>query len=387
MVTAEELRPTDSLYLLLTEACNLRCKYCFVNQKPKNMSYEMAFDAMNWVAKSNPDKNFSIIFFGGEPTIRWHEMIVPLVIYGRQAYGNRVDFSITTNGLLLDEEKLKFMKKYNINFLLSFDGCKDCMDINRPLPGGASAFDVISLNIPKILEYQPNTTMRATIFHETVDYVFDSYKFAVDNGFKHTFFAIDTFTEFTEDEFKILESELYKVADLYIELYKQGNTVIFDPMIRQQTKKPMNCDGNCGACIPDLGMSKCGVGSNGGVALTPNGDLFTCQEAATTAVKHRFYVGNIYTGVDNEKRADIINSIDGSKIRCEKENYCDECLAKSVCDGGCMARNYEQFKDFNIQPYNYCRYENIMWKVNGYIKRNLPPSNISNDQPMPAMFS
>ena len=126
MIVKRELPKIIGGFLNLTQRCNLKCKYCFVVQQPKEMTFQVAKDAADFFANNakTTKQMPSINYFGGEPLLKWDDIIVPLTEYIRDKYGMNFRLGITTNGILLDEEKLEFMKKYGIGFLFSIDGNK-----------------------------------------------------------------------------------------------------------------------------------------------------------------------------------------------------------------------------------------------------------------------
>ena len=141
-------------FLNLTQKCNLKCKYCFVTQQPKEMDYKTAKDAVDFYAKNALDNLDipDITFFGGEPLLKFEYIIKPLVEYIRKRYGD-FEISVTTNGTLLDEEKLKFLRDNNVGLLLSIDGDKETQNHNRPFHSGKGSFDEIDVDL--ILKYYP----------------------------------------------------------------------------------------------------------------------------------------------------------------------------------------------------------------------------------------
>ena len=187
--------PID-ICLNITDSCNLACKYCFVQQKPHFMTLDMAKKATDWLISNlekrkelgKKDEQVNINFFGGEPTLLYEEIIVPLVLYGEEKYPNQIRFGITTNGTLLNKERIDFFTKHKIYLLLSIDGAKETQDFNRPQRNGEGSFDLVEKNISYLLENKPNTTFRATLYQPTVKNLFENYRYAQRKGFKYIFF-------------------------------------------------------------------------------------------------------------------------------------------------------------------------------------------------------
>lgn len=366
-----------SLFLGLTENCTNRCRYCFVHHNPKEMSYEMALKGMKWLTEQTNGK-VVINFFGGEPMMKWDDVIVPLVLYAEKYYPNRVTYNITTNGVLLNNERILFMKEHLFNMLLSFDGVKECQDFNRPMANGKGSFDIIEPKIASILAAYPKTTMRMTVHHESVKHYYDCHKFAVERGFQSVFAAVDTFGKWTEEEYGELENQMYKVADLFISLVKLGKYMEFNPLLRG-IQDVLKLEG-LKSIPPKINRElpgKCGIGSNQACILAPDGNFYTCQEVFTIdEVKDHFLIGNINDGINNARRKEIYSCLDVNKFRCSTPDYCKECSVKLVCDGGCSARNYEQNRDINVLPEPYCREHNIRLKVCKYIQNELKDNEL-----------
>ena len=388
--TTGGLPPISSLFLGVTGDCTHRCRYCFVSHNPEEMTYEMAFRGLMWLSRQTApnqrqqNQNLLLTYFGGEPMMKWDDIIVPLTITAKGLFKQRINFGITTNGYLLNPERIEFMKKYNMSPLLSFDGVRECQDTNRPLANGKGTFDKTYPNIKPLLTAFPNITMRMTVYHKTVHLLYENHRFAIENGFKATFAAIDTYGEWTEEEYQTYENELYRVADLFISLVKEGKWVEFNPLIRDARKLRITRGEIPPRAIKKPLTGKCGIGSNNSVLLAPDGKFYTCQETYTIPeVKEYFYAGDIETGVDNERRLAIINDLDQSKFRCVNPALCETCPYKGHCEGGCSARNYEHNRDLNLLPEATCRDEQIRYKVISYIDERLKDNQLYQAQTKP----
>ena len=173
------MKKISSAFLNLTNACNLACQYCFVEQHPDFMTLETAKYAADWLASNaeNGDKP-SINFFGGEPLLQWDKIIVPLTEYIRGKYGRNFQLSMTSNCILMDEEKAAFCKENGIGLLFSVDGDKATQDCNRPCRDGRSSFDILLPKMPIVLEYWPHVTFRSTVTPETCGELYRNMLFA-----------------------------------------------------------------------------------------------------------------------------------------------------------------------------------------------------------------
>lgn len=372
-----------TLWLGLTEACNLKCSYCFVHQNPIHMSYELAVEGIDWIANQQ-EGGFHIQYFGGEPLLRWNEIIVPLTIYIEKTYPNRASIGITTNCILLDEEKLKFAKAHNIDVLFSIDGNKECQDINRPLMNGGSSFDVIKDKLPLILQYYPDATFRMTVDNKTVHTMYDNVKFAIETGFKNTFGAINQFPNWTMEELEEYERQYYKIADLFIDEVNKGNFLNINPMVKmfQKLYKVEHSSNRERQINASIGFGKCGIGSSGGTVLAPSGLFYSCQEVFTNAeTRDHYLMGNIKDGVIDDLRHKIFKDVNPRLQRSSNEKMkCENCHVNEVCDGGCSVRNYDISRDHNIIPFPYCVSENILFEVCMYIKGKLKNNELFNER-------
>lgn len=359
-----------SAFLVVTQACNLKCKYCFVVQKPRSMKYETAQDAADFLAKNAFERNETpgINFFGGEPLLKWHDIIVPLTLYIREKYGNNFELSMTTNGVLLDEEKLEFMKKHKIGFMVSIDGNKKTQDLNRPCGNGKSSFDIIAPKIPMFLKYNPNMTFRATVDHDNVHEYLNNHKFAVENGYTNMFSIVNVFSEWSEEEKNELERQIQLTADYYLSLLYKGINFSMNPfgnMFNKIEKIKYAEENNEFRTAGEglLAYGRCGLGASKFASIGTDGKLYSCQEMSDNDdLGKPFIIGNIYNGTDNEKRMAIIEKFDPKKVHSTENMDCKKCPFYMICDGACTINNYFANGDLNIMPSILCFYYQCLYK-------------------------
>lgn len=359
-----------SAFLVLTQGCNLKCKYCFVVQKPRSMTYEIAKDAADFLARNAKDRNEvpSINFFGGEPLIKWDDIIIPLTQYIRGEYGDKFELSMTTNGVLLDEEKLEFMKRNKIGFMVSIDGNKKTQDLNRPCSNGKSSFDIIGPKIPLFLKYNPNMTFRATVDHDNADEYLNNHKFAVENGYTNMFSIVNVFSKWSEEEKTELEKQIHMTADYYIELLYDGIdftmnpfTSMFNKISRIREAESKNEFRNAGVGL--LGYGRCGLGASKFASIGTDGKIYSCQEMSDNDDMGKpFIIGNIYNGTDNEKRMDIIRKFNPKLVHSTDGMDCKKCPFNMICDGACTINNYFANGDLNVMPSILCFYYQTLYK-------------------------
>lgn len=347
-----------SAFFILTNQCPLKCAYCFVNQNVEKMSLQMALDAANFLIKNSKETGFtpSITFFGGEPLLEWNSIIVPLTNYLRNEYKQPFKLSITSNCVMMTEDKLKFLEENDIGLLFSIDGDKETQDINRPFHNGKSSFDVLKDKIPLILKYFPGMTFRATIHRPTTKHTFHNMKFAIENNYTNMFFIPNVFDEWTQGDKNILKAQLSLFGDYFIENARQGKIIhlnnldkIFPKILdinyayKRQLDRPII-------------THKCGLGTGASASISTDGKIYACQEMPTN--DEIFEIGNIYDGENLEKRKKLA-SLFNSQIVYGLDN-CEKCKLDKICDGACVANNYLWSKDLNRIPDMYCYWQQIL---------------------------
>lgn len=356
-----------SAFLTLTHACSMRCVYCFVHQNPEYMSFSVAKDSADFLYRNaeltGSTTQPSINFFGGEPLLCWDSVIVPLTEYIRGRYGNNFALAMTTNGALLTPEKLEFMNKNHIGMLLSIDGDRETQEYNRPLHNGASSFDAVKDILPLVVSQYPNSTFRSTIIPDTCHNTFHNIQFAIQNGFKSFFVVPNTFEHWDEEHRGILEGEMRKYSEYFIDCYRGDieppKFSLIDRMFRRigminvaVANNQFRSGSNCRAC------GKCGLGSSHAAAIDCNGNLYGCQEMTSNeGIDSVFYIGNIYDGVDDTLRERLMSRFDEHTVYGDD---CSSCRLNRVCDGGCVAHNYLITGELHRVSPSYCWWSRLI---------------------------
>lgn len=217
--TYKDLRKNgvQSLILNATNSCNLRCYYCFTTPNEKHMSLETAKQAILWGMKDKKGgEPLKISWFGGEPMLRFNQLIVPTMAWAREQ-GLDVEWGMTTNLTLLSQENLDILKEYKVYLLLSIDGPKVIQDINRPTAIGGSSWEKLEDNLPKILNYPYKDIFRSTVTPESAIQLFEVYKFAKSSGIFGWYAGPDFGNKGWTDEVRDrLEQEIFYITmDIY----------------------------------------------------------------------------------------------------------------------------------------------------------------------------
>ena len=324
-----------ALCLHIAHDCNLACKYCFAEEGEYHgrralMSFEVGKKALDFlVANSGNRINLEVDFFGGEPLMNW-QVVKDLVAYGRsleEPYHKKFRFTLTTNGVLLNEEVLEFVNKEMANVVLSVDGRKEIHDLMRPHRGGQGSYDEVIPKYQKVAESrnQMNYYVRGTFTRNNLDFAED-VKHLADLGFEQIsvepVVAADTedYALREEDVPAILE-EYDKLALEYIKRKKEGKGFnFFHYMI----------DLKGGPCVAKR-LSGCGSGTEY-LAVTPWGDFYPCHQFVG---QEDFLMGNVDEGIT---RTDIRDTFKTCNVYAKEQ--CKDCFAKFYCSGGCAANAY-----------------------------------------------
>lgn len=324
-----------ALCLHIAHDCNLACKYCFAEEGEYHgrralMSFEVGKKALDFlVANSGSRVNLEVDFFGGEPLMNW-QVVKDLVEYGRsleEPYHKKFRFTLTTNGILLNDEILEFVNKEMSNVVLSIDGRKEVHDFMRPHRGGQGSYDEIVPKFQKVAESrnQMNYYVRGTFTHHNLDFAADVCHLA-DLGFKQI--SVEPVVAPETEEYALREEDIPQILAEYDKLaaelirrHKEGKGVnFFHFMIDLQG----------GPCVYKR-LSGCGSGTEY-LAVTPWGDFYPCHQFVG---QEEFLMGNVDTGIVNTKVRDEFKS-----CNVYSKEKCKNCFAKFYCSGGCAANSY-----------------------------------------------
>ena len=324
-----------AICLHVAHDCNLACKYCFAGKGeydgPKGlMSFETGKRALDFlIEQSGTRKNLEVDFFGGEPLMNW-EVCKKLVEYGREQekiHNKNFRFTLTTNGLLINDDVIEFCNREMGNVVLSLDGRKSTNDAMRVSRNGAGSYDLIIDKFKKFANSrnQENYYMRGTYTHNNLDFSKDIIHMA-DMGFKEL--SIEPVVCSPDEPYALKDSDLptlkeqYQIlADEMLKRYRKGNGFTFYHYM---------IDLDAGPCIVKR-VSGCGVGTEY-LAVTPNGELYPCHQFVGD---EKFLLGNIWDGITNKQ---VLEQFENCNVYSHKE--CKDCFAKLYCSGGCAANAY-----------------------------------------------
>ena len=338
--------------LNIAHDCQLRCKYCFAStgdfgKGRKLMTFETGKHAIDFLLEKSGDRqNLELDFFGGEPLLNF-DVVKQIVEYARSReaeFGKKFRFTITTNGLLLDDDKIDFINREMHNVVLSIDGRKEVNDSMRVLANGKGCYDTILPKYKKLVEKRGDKEyyVRATFTNKNLDFsedVFSLYEAGFDQ------ISVEPVVGDSEEEYALTEKELPAVFKEYENLAKRilenekkgGKFNFFHFML----------DLDQGPCAIKR-LRGCGCG-NDYVAITPDGDIYPCHQFVGI---DEYKMGNIDEGTFN-----LDMKSDFAVCHVYSKPDCRECWAKFYCSGGCNANNYQYMGDVRAAHKISCQLE------------------------------
>ena len=324
-----------ALCLHIAHTCNLNCSYCFASQGKYHgdravMSFEVGKRALDFLVEhSGTRRNLEVDFFGGEPLMNF-QVVKDLVAYARsieKEHGKHFRFTLTTNGVLINDDVIDFANRECSNVVLSLDGRKEIHDRFRVDYAGKGSWEKIVPKFQKFVEARggKNYYMRGTFTHANPDFLKDIQQM-LDLGFTELSMepvvcAAGDPSALTEEDLPIVMEQYEKLAELMLKRDKEGRPFTFYHYMIDLTGGP---------CIYKR-ISGCGSGTEY-MAVTPWGDLYPCHQFVG---EERFKLGNIWDGVTN---TEVQREFRQCNVYAHEE--CRDCWARLYCSGGCAANAY-----------------------------------------------
>ena len=349
---ADEIKIKQSVLkaicLHVAHGCNMDCEYCFAGKgdysgKSGIMSAEVGKRALDYlVENSGTRRHLEVDFFGGEPLINW-DVCKEIVAYGRELekkHNKIFNFTLTTNGVLIDEDVIDFTNREMGNVVLSMDGRRDTHDRMRHSKTGGGTYDMIMDNFRALVDSRLKNAERSSEYYMRGTYTAYNKDFAADVlamadlGFRETSIEPvvsdpDVPYALHEEDLPVLYEQYEKLALEMLEREKRGEGFSFYHYTVDLTGGP---------CIYKR-VAGCGV-STEYLAVTPTGDLYPCHQFVGD---DDMIVGNIYDGITHPETVDIFRA--GNNIYTRDD--CKDCWARLYCAGGCAANNYHSNGDIN----------------------------------------
>ena len=331
-----------ALCLHVAHTCNLNCQYCFAAQGRYHgdralMPFEVGKQALDFLIQNSGSRvNLEVDFFGGEPLMNW-QVVKDLVAYARSqeaAHHKHFRFTLTTNGVLLDDEVTEFCNREMHNVVLSLDGRKEVHDRLRKNYAGQGSYDLIVPKFQRFVQQRGDRDyyIRGTFTHENTDFTNDIFHMA-DLGF--TELSMEPVVSPPGEPWALTEEDLPV-------LFEQYETLAREMLKREEEGRPFTfyhymLDLEGGPCLHKR-MSGCGSGTEY-LAVTPWGELFPCHQFVNDPA---YSMGDVWKGVTNTTMGEKFH-------RCNvvANPACRDCWARLYCAGGCAANAYHASGDIN----------------------------------------
>ena len=340
-----------ALCLHVAHTCNLNCSYCFASQGRYQgdralMSFEVGKRAMDFlIENSGTRRKLEVDFFGGEPLMNM-KTVKAVTEYARQREketGKKFKLTMTTNGMLLNDENIKWLNDNDFSLVLSLDGRKEVNDAMRPDAGGHGTYDRIVKNFKKCIASRKGgdwdyrgvyTYLRGTYTHNNMDFTKDVLSM-VDEGFNilsvEPVVMKDSPLGFTEEDLPRIREEYDRLTEAYMKRHREGRGFWFFHF---------NMDLSNGPCVAKR-LSGCGAGHEY-VAVSENGDLYPCHQFVG---REGYKLGDIYEGITNTELPQYFR-----ESHVLNKPKCRDCWARFFCSGGCHA-NADLFHGDIREPY------------------------------------
>lgn len=329
----------------LTEDCNLNCRYCYEKNKSQD---EIPFEYIKRIIdnESNNVEGYSVItFYGGEPLIKKNLIKDTIEYVKTHKTKKKFYYGITTNGILLDDEFLKYMSKNNfINVAYSFDGIEEAHNLNRVSHNGEGTYKMVYKNAKKLLKYFKGAVAMCVITKNNIKYLAESVKHLIDIGFFRINILFDYSGNWKDEDLTEIKKQCTDVGQVYYEMMAQEKDILiplFDEKIKTHIQTGYNCNNDC-----NLGIRSVNVGVDG--------KYYPC----TQFVKNpKYVIGNVKDGIDIEARAKLLE-------RAHKEiDTCKSCSINKRCKHTCACKNYVITNEIDKLSPLVCEIERIVIDV------------------------
>lgn len=344
-------------YILhLTDTCNLNCKYCYENKSNNELLIENIKHIIDYEIKQK-NKISNIVFYGGEPLLK-KDMIYQTIEYIKSKRSKtKFYFGMTTNGTLIDDEFINFMKKNKfINIAYSFDGVKDVQNLNRITLDQNGSFDIVEHNAKKVIKELDNVVAMVVVTKNNIEKLEESVKYLLEIGFKTINLQFDYTAKWEDRDLHEIKEKYSKVGQIYYKSIleeKDINIGVFEEKIKTYIDGKYDCNEDC-----EFGLKTVNVGTDG--------KIYPCMQFV---YKKDYEMGNCQEGIDFNKRNNLLTKL------YKKQNICEECNLKKRCKHSCYCKNYLNTKKmYEVAPI-ICETEKIIIEISDNIAEQLYKNN------------
>jgi uncharacterized protein len=342
--------PIKNMTLLISEDCNLACKYCYVKNgyytgKSALMNSDIGKKSIDFLIMNSMDQaDLFISFFGGEPLINF-KIIKRLVSYALEEgkkHSKHFHFSLTTNGVLLNDESLEFINKHKISVVISIDGDSYSHNLNRPLSGGGKSYHILVNNLKKLKKLNVWYSARVTVSSLTISRIAHNFEHLLSFGFRRI--HLENALAPAGNIFITDQKEVEEIKKQYSNITKRIKQIIISDQLRNVEIFPFPLK----AIIEkNKILYPCGAG-RGTISVDVDGNIYLCHRLVG---EHKFLLGNVNNQTYNQKLGDTIKK----EMNADNKVLCKKCWARYICGGGCYAINHEFNKNISLTPQSYCQ--------------------------------
>jgi uncharacterized protein len=335
-----------NLALVLNHQCNLRCRYCYTGRKTdRPMSLDTARRAVDLGLEQAGDAPWVLSFFGGEPMLEI-ALMEAVAAYARDQAARRsggVSFSISTNGTLLDDRRLRFLRDFAVHVQASVDGASDAQDRARPFADGTASAALVDRNVRRLQAEGLLHQLVAVLTPETVPYLTESFAYLASLGVDEIYFAANYLGDWSDAACDRFEHELRRLADAYAEMFRAGRMRRVDPLY--------------GKIVSHLVLGqqqprRCGFGRKE-LAVAPSGNIYPCDRVVGEDTREELRLGHVASGLD-EARVQALQ-----ERRATVDPECATCDLGARCSSWCGCAQLETTRQLGTVSPLFCWFERL----------------------------
>ena len=337
------------LTLHLTEACNMRCAYCYAPPRASSgMTSETAHQALAFGARVTKG-SCGIVFFGGEPLLQLERMVdvVERASWMESRGEGRFHFKVTTNGLLLDDRFLTFATQHDILVAMSFDGTREAHDRHRRLADGSPSYDVLSSKLDLLLQVRPYASVMLVVNPDTAEQLCDSVAMLLERGCRYVVMSLNYAADWTESSMEALRLQYEELAERYLAWTREGRKFYLSPF---EVKIASHVDGK------GYRRDRCALGERQ-LSIDSAGFLYPCVQFTRAGPESSWCIGHVSTGIDEEAHRRL------------RENArrdppgCADCAIRERCNHTCGCLNWQATGQVDAVSPVLCRHEQMLLPI------------------------
>ena len=317
-----------NLSLIVNHQCNLRCRYCYTGHKfERAMPLHVAKQAVDFGLARSTNRHLTLGFFGGEPMLAL-DLMAAIAGYAKQAAERRgmsVGFSLSTNGTLLDEARLRFLDDCAVHVQVSVDGVAPAQDLARPFADGAGSFAAVDANVRRLAEAGLVHQLVAVMTPATLPWLSESFRYLVALDVPEIYLAADYTGDWSEVACARFEEEFHALTDAYAELFRAGILRRVDPLYGKMVSHLVS-----GRQAP----RRCGFGEEE-LAVSPRGRIYPCDRMVREDDNPDFALGDLARGIDEDR----LRAMQARRRTPDPE--CATCALGPRCSNWCGCAQYE----------------------------------------------